>query len=1308
MAASGLDFNDLWATLQSTLLNDNTARRAAEKRLQEMSVFPGYLSALLHLSTVTDVPLSARISGIVAMKRAVEKGWHNDDPTAPKVYSVEEKDAVRAKLIESAVIQKDLPMLNAFADMARCIFRHDYPDRWCVTNGLWRRPESPNTALSDSLLAPFLSSLHVFICRSALPAQLTSQLTSGDPNKAAISCLLIRQFCKVYDQSLQGAAVLNALLDAVMPILASIAKFVLASGASASAAGGDQAIYLQANSSLAADTIRFILKALYSCCDMHLGSHPSINKTENFVGWCGIANDCLKKHLPDPALGETGPGQEPSGQPLDVEARARWPWWKAKKWAAKLFHRIADRWGQPLLIDVAKKSKKGAPAMTAEEAAEEAKRQAEKNVATLFNKHISVEVCKTILSMLHDWRRSNRWVSPRFLLYGLHALQTCVDFSSCWEPVIKPAAPFLVEEVILPMMAITGHEYALFLEDPQEYIRIQQDPMESHVSPRQSAVLLCFALLKVRKRTTEPLLDGVFARGLVGQSYGPSQGPNAGSALALPLAGEDYSQCSPNGEAAASPEDIKAIQREGLLYLVQTNLGHLCGKKKRRQHVEGMLRSQITPALKHPHPALRARAAAVWGSYIGAFQDDEDEDEDDDGGYFGPQKVGKKGGKKKDDDTFKFKDENTVKEAVEGLFTQLDDPVLTVRLVSGGVLCKFLQASEVVRKMIEPHVALLLDKLFGLLEGGGMGVDEVVTTVQQVIECYQESIPALALGIVTKLIKVFSEVIREGRDETDGGLADEASMAGEGALQAIRAVLDGLLESKNRALYLQVVQQCWPLLDFLFTADTTHALAEGSEMAAIANAAAAATGGTVVGIGGVAMTEFFNEALDLYGDIIVALSGEIGDESNTVDDLVPVTDHLWVLLPKVLLCYTSGALDYTRDLLYPLDCLMQYSKSRLSAARDPATGLDNAALLCNAAAFVEAKTDERERGYFSKIIIGLLHFCRGLIDRLVPGIATLYAKAALFGHTKLLRSQACAVLGACFMYSVPLTLQGLELVRPRDADPAAVFPPGMATASVLASICESAGRGYFKRSLDVKMTIMGLTLLLGTPVASLALLVVEVLPQMLAAVAYLDNQYDDLLKTEAEQRELEEEAEREAQEWGGRMWGDDDDDEEDGINALLRDADGDADDDDEEDDADPTKEETFATGDYVHQDDLAYHTMLARTEQQQKEKEEAKKLKAASAGPQHIPLADGDEELDEVGAPPAETPLDHINHRLWLNDAIQALATQPQGQALQASVDPTTKSLLSALVTKAHEERAAGKVPGNLGPAPLKLPEATA
>lgn len=1075
---------------------------------------------------------------------------------------------------------------------------------------------------------------------------MLAHINSGDHHRVAVTCTLLHRFCKCYDQATGGAErALDMLLTPVIPSVYSVADYMIK---------GD-------NSPLAAEILRLVLKCMHCCVEFHLSSHPVFCAVDKFGAWCLFANAVLTKKLPDPRLGEAG---EPAGMPADDDARERWGWWRAKKWAVKVFHRLADRWGQPAFHEEVHV----------------------KAVAATFNKYVAPEVVRGILASLHDWRKGGRALPRKYQLYALHTLTACTDFASCWKGVLQPAVPFLLQAVIFHLFRMSGEELEAFAHDPADYLRSSDDPIMNHVSPRKAAEVLLHSLAKVRRAVAGPIIDATIMGGL-GAYAAATAGP-AGAAAAAAATGSG---------SAADP-----VTKEALLYLVQVCRNHLCRTKARRAAVEPMLAAHVIPELRSAHPPLRARAAAVIASYMAVLE----------------------------------LSEASTRTAVESLVALLDDRYLAVKVVAGGVLTFFLRYSEGAQALLAPVIPHLLDRLFALLDE--IGVDEVIGSVDCIIEVYAERIPDLAVAIVGKLLTVFADTLKE-RDEEDGGLADEASLAGEGALTAIRSVIDALLESKRMDVLLAVIGQVWPLLTHVFDAD-------GS--------------GAVSGV----YSEFYEAAFDMAGDIMIALGPEVPPGTPALPDpgqAVPLNPEPWKLYLRMMATYSKHALDYTMSLIvslcrgrslmqpavppstaasrllcvcpatslrplscplfnsihppslpclslplplcplpplqYPVDTLMSYAPERFSAPVDPATGADNARVLCEAAAFVEGHADEHERGLFTRLIIGLLHNCRGRVDRLLPGIVTLYAKAVCTGHTQLLRSQAGAVLGTCLMYSVPGTLAALEAQAPGAA------------AAVLTALYDGAAKGYFKRSLDCKLAVMGLVCLLGTPLASLPPGVASITPQTLAVVAALDANHADWAAREAEARKEQEEAEADFEDG-------DDDDDDDITPAQLRRmaaraATGDSDDEDDDDD-----EAAAGTGgagedhDYVHEEDAAYHAMLDRRAKEDREKAAAAAAGGAAAGgagaaaeaPKDLPP--GDDDVDPSAS--AETPIDHLNHRLWLQDALAALAAQPEAAPLQAATPDAVKAALGTLVADAARQRAAGAVAGALGPAPPAPPAA--
>lgn len=241
-------------------------------------------------------------------------------------------------------------------------------------------------------------------------------------------------------------------------------------------------------------------------------------------------------------------------------------------------------------------------------------------------------------------------------------------------------------------------------------------------------------------------------------------------------------------------------------------------------------------------------------------------------------------------------------------------------------------------------------------------------------------------------------------------------------------------------------------------------------------------------------------------------------------------------------CVRAGISAYTKMLMYPLDCLYGYAPARFAAVADPTTGLDHATMLCQLAASIEDRADEAERGWMCRVIISMLHNCRGLIDRVIPGLARLYGATSRKAHTvrgagaaitrcttrlqsasqlaaslpsplrvvqKLLRSQGFAVVCSCLMYSPELTLSGLETEE-----------GGSTTAEVFAAIVEGIGYRFVKKSQDAQLCMLGIANLLKTvPLASMPPGVTAVLPQLVCCFAALQARYEDLVRYEKAARD---------------------------------------------------------------------------------------------------------------------------------------------------------------------------------------------
>lgn len=99
-------------------------------RALQLSVVPGYLTTLTQMCLSPEVPDGGKMAAAIAMKNAIYRNWHDDNPGTPAVYSDAEKESIRGAIVDAAASQTVVPVQNAFVEAVSVIFRHDYPDRW--------------------------------------------------------------------------------------------------------------------------------------------------------------------------------------------------------------------------------------------------------------------------------------------------------------------------------------------------------------------------------------------------------------------------------------------------------------------------------------------------------------------------------------------------------------------------------------------------------------------------------------------------------------------------------------------------------------------------------------------------------------------------------------------------------------------------------------------------------------------------------------------------------------------------------------------------------------------------------------------------------------------------------------------------------------------------------------------------------------------------------------------------------------------------------------------------------------------------
>lgn len=256
--------------------------------------------------------------------------------------------------------------------------------------------------------------------------------------------------------------------------------------------------------------------------------------------WLGLFESVLQKPVPEESL------------QVEEEDREQLSWWKAKKWAAKVLCKIFERYGCP--------------------GSEEKDYTA---FADFYDKRHSERITGTMLKIL-DQHRKKTYVAPRVLEQCLKYLTQGVYNARSWG-VVKQHFQEMFIEIIFPLMCHSEEDESLWIDDPQEYIRMKYDIFEDslYFSPNAAGKAYLKETVKKRKNILQPVIEHV------NQIF--------------------------NLDAASCDSKLK----DGALHVVGTLVETLIKKKQYKNHLEGLLLNNVLPECQSTHGYLRARACWV-------------------------------------------------------------------------------------------------------------------------------------------------------------------------------------------------------------------------------------------------------------------------------------------------------------------------------------------------------------------------------------------------------------------------------------------------------------------------------------------------------------------------------------------------------------------------------------------------------------------------------------------------------------------------------------------------------------------------
>lgn len=493
-----------------------------------------------------------------------------------------------------------------------------------------------------------------------------------------------------------------------------------------------------------------------------------------------------------------------------------------------------------------------------------------------------------------------------------------------------------------------------------------------------------------------------------------------------------------------APADQKPYrQKDGAMLAVGALSDHLKKVEPYKDQLEAMLAQYIFPEFQCPMGHLRAKAAWVAGSYA----------------------------------DIEFKDMRNFNGAMAAIVAALHDPDLPVRVDSVVALRSFV---ETVTDLDELRVILpqLLNEFFKLMNE--VENEDLVFTLETIIEKFGEEMAPYALGLVTNLANTFWKCMdTEDFDEEED---EPGALAAMGCLRAIGTILESI--SSLPHLFPQLEPTLLPIMHKMLTPEGQEVLEEVLEM--------------------VQYYTYFSPT---------------------------ISQQMWTVWPLLMAALDEWALDDFENILGPLDNFIARGTEHFLTCKQP-NYPENlfhivAKLLNN------EKYDDPDLEPAPKLLESVLQNCRGRVDEWVTPYIQLAVTRLRRTKKFYLKDLLVGVVANALYYNPSLALKALQEMN-------AVGEIFHIWLQMLYAAHKNGKAIHFKREHDKKVCVLGLTSMLQVPGELLPGEVQVGLTQVVKAILKLLVEYKKQQELAAKREEEEEDEEFSDDE----DWAEDEDEEE--------------------------------------------------------------------------------------------------------------------------------------------------------------------
>ncbi|XP_069686580.1 importin-7 isoform X4 [Periplaneta americana] len=479
-----MDTRKLTDVLRATI--DPNQRQQAEEQLSQIHKIIGFAPSLLQVVMLSDVDMPVRQAGVIYLKNLVTQHWADREvePGQPLPFSIHEQDRA---MIRDAIVDA---VVHA-PDLIRI-----------------------QLAVSVSNIVK-----HDFPGRwTQIVDKISIYLQNPDAAGWTGALMCLYQLVKNFEyKKPEERGPLNEAMNLLFPMMYQLCVRLLPDQS-------EQSVLLQ----------KQILKIYFALTQYSLPL--DLISREVFSQWMEIVRAVADRPVPEQT------------NAVDEEDRIDLPWWKCKKWALHILHRMFERYGSP--GNVTKEYKE---------------------FADWYLKTFSAGILEVLLKILDQYRRKI-YISPRVIQQTINYINQGVSHAFSWK-FLKPHMFAIIQDVLFPILSYSQADEELWNTDPYEYIRVKFDIFEDFVSPVTAAQTLLHSACKKRKNMLQKTMHFIM-----------------------------QVLTSPN----ADPR-----QKDGALHMVGTLADVLLKKKTYKEEMDDMLCQYVFPEFTSPRGHMRARACWV-------------------------------------------------------------------------------------------------------------------------------------------------------------------------------------------------------------------------------------------------------------------------------------------------------------------------------------------------------------------------------------------------------------------------------------------------------------------------------------------------------------------------------------------------------------------------------------------------------------------------------------------------------------------------------------------------------------------------